>query len=470
MSIIMAGSGDLVTLRKLRAAYGSYAPEPLGRYGGNTANHMAIGMLFLGTGRYTLGTSNAAIASMVAAFYPRFAQFSSDNKCYLQALRHLWVLAVEPRCVVARDVDTGEIVNVPFKARVARPGAEEVLFTSRTPELVPDIELVKSLKIETPRYWPAYVDMSTTRPYRSNFIRNQTIWVKRRSAFLSYNDDPSGARCLLVRSHMSTADAATLEVPESATLQRTDQSNLMPFVSSFSSDPLFLATADRLCRESPDATEAERVFAAYCRAALQDALFQDKPHTLQTHLNLLHTRFLRPSSRVFQLRAHHARFCDVFYQNTYDHCFSGKSENNTRPPLLRPGTTASAVQAIDAPLEAVRQHPLFRRALGQYARGERVEGGDELLLNGVTIDRALSWYLLRESVPPPTVLGLLRMMAEQAHTESIQSDPPVDVHVIDEGIKLVIHRVGTSMTASIGGKWSMRSLDEIIAGWSSAGV
>jgi anaphase-promoting complex subunit 1 len=466
----MAGSGDLVTLRKLRKAYGTYVPEPLGRYGANTANHMAIGLLFLGGGRYTLGTSNAAIASMVSSFYPRFAQYSADNKCYLQALRHFWVLAVEPRCVIARDVDTREIVHVPVRVRIEEPSENKsFLLAVRAPEIVPDIDQVKSFKVETPRYWARFVDMAKNRPYRADFIRDQTIWVKRHSAFLSYKDDPSGSRCLLLRSHLATADAATLEVPISAPPRNTTRSSLMPFISSFSDDPLFLATVDRLCRELPDATEAERVFAAYCRAALQDALFQDKPYTLQTHLNLYHTRSLLPTSRLFQLRAQHVRFCADFYQSTFDRAFSGKAENNARPPLLRPGTVASVVHKLDASLEAVRVHPAFLGVLKQYARGERVTCGGELLPGRITADRALSWYLLRECVPPSTVLAVLRALAQQAHVETLQSESSggaLDTGTLTEAIKHVVHATGLYMTASTGGNWSLRSLDEIVAAWS----
>ena len=94
LTMIMAGTGEVNTFRRLRYAYGMYN-HPI-RYGSHVATHMSIGILFLGGGRYTLGTSNAAIASMIAAFYPRFAHLSSDNKSYLQAYRHLWTLAVEP--------------------------------------------------------------------------------------------------------------------------------------------------------------------------------------------------------------------------------------------------------------------------------------------------------------------------------------------------------------------------------------
>ena len=109
----MAGTGEITCLRRLRYAYGMSQQMMYhqgSKYGVHIATHMSLGLLFLGGGRYTLGTSDAAIACMVTAFFPRFHHNSSDNKSFLQALRHLWVLAVEPRCLIARDVDTNEIV------------------------------------------------------------------------------------------------------------------------------------------------------------------------------------------------------------------------------------------------------------------------------------------------------------------------------------------------------------------------
>ena len=79
----MTGTGEVNCLRRFRYAYGVHNPQV--RYGCFTATSMSIGLLFLGGGRYTLGTSNASIACMVAAFYPRFPQTPADNKAYLQA-------------------------------------------------------------------------------------------------------------------------------------------------------------------------------------------------------------------------------------------------------------------------------------------------------------------------------------------------------------------------------------------------
>src|SRR5712672_3434984 len=70
LNIVMAGTGEINCLRRLRYSYGMY--NQANRYGTHMATHMSLGLLFLGGGRYTLGSSDAAIACLVAAFFPRF--------------------------------------------------------------------------------------------------------------------------------------------------------------------------------------------------------------------------------------------------------------------------------------------------------------------------------------------------------------------------------------------------------------
>ena len=66
-------------------------------YGSHMAVHMGTGLLFLGAGSLTLGTSNECIVALLAACFPRFPLDTTDNRYHLQALRHLYVLAVRPR-------------------------------------------------------------------------------------------------------------------------------------------------------------------------------------------------------------------------------------------------------------------------------------------------------------------------------------------------------------------------------------
>ncbi|KAJ2390434.1 Anaphase-promoting complex subunit 1, partial [Coemansia sp. RSA 2559] len=106
-ALVMAGSGDIEVMRRLRALHGISGNRS---YGNHMASHMALGVLFLGGGaRFTVSRSNESIALLVIAFFPRFPQHYSDNREHLQAWRHLWALCVEPRCLIVRDASTGRM-------------------------------------------------------------------------------------------------------------------------------------------------------------------------------------------------------------------------------------------------------------------------------------------------------------------------------------------------------------------------
>lgn len=93
LSCVMAGSGNLSCLRMLRVLR-RRADNDI-PYGFHMAISMAIGLLFLGGGRLTLGTSKATLATLVASIFPRFPLTPTDNRYHLQAFRHLYVLAAE---------------------------------------------------------------------------------------------------------------------------------------------------------------------------------------------------------------------------------------------------------------------------------------------------------------------------------------------------------------------------------------
>lgn len=79
---IMAGTGDLEVLRICRflRARVSVSPHSVITYGSHLATHMALGLLFLGGGKYTLSTTPEAIAALIIAFYPQFPTHSNDNR------------------------------------------------------------------------------------------------------------------------------------------------------------------------------------------------------------------------------------------------------------------------------------------------------------------------------------------------------------------------------------------------------
>jgi len=440
---------------------------------------MALGLLFLGGGRFTLGTSDMAIACMVTAFFPRFNHVSSDNRSFLQALRHLWVMAVEPRCLIARDVDTNEIVYLPVKISM-KEGKVVEQTQLISPTLIPDIDKLMSIRVDTPRYWPFYLDTAAHPRHKEALIKSQTLYVKRRTAFLSYTEDPRGSRSLFVRSGSSSGDSATLDFPQVTDTKTHPAGDLSEFITSFSNNVLFLAFADHFSRESEDEPPEERLFHTYCHAALLDSILQDKPQTLQSHLTLYMYRNMSPNSRYFHLRLHDLRFAADFYAKVYERRFSGKLENNPRPPLIRDTTVQGTLHALDRKLDEIRTQPAFLDYMGRYARGELLEllpassssgvgmDVDESTIDRGAMDRYLAWYLLRNGVPVSTLLAVLRQLARDAHAQCIGAPPPEgtsDAQGLDLGIKEVLHATGTRMTTALGSGWSVRSLNEIIEAW-----
>ena len=177
---VMAGSGDLVTLRRLRSLHGRVDGDT--HYGSHMATHMALGMLFLGGGTYTLGTSNIAVASLLCSLYPIFPTSVLDNNCHLQAFRHLWVLAAEPRCLIPRDIDTRRPVTIPVSLML-RTGEVK---TATAPCLLPELDEVSSIKIASADHWTITLDFASNESLRNKFRDgDQSIYLRRRA---NHND------------------------------------------------------------------------------------------------------------------------------------------------------------------------------------------------------------------------------------------------------------------------------------------
>jgi len=476
LCMVMAGTGELTCLRRLRYAYGMSQQMMYHhgfKYGVHVSTHMSLGLLFLGGGRYTLGTSDAAIACMVTAFFPRFNHVSSDNRSFLQALRHMWVLAVEPRCLIARDVDTGEVVYLPVK--ITMKEGDEVEHTQLiSPTLIPDMDKLVSIRVDTPRYWPFYLDTSAHPRHKEALLQSQTLYVKRRTAFLSYTEDPRGSRSLFVRSGSSTGDAATLDFPHLTDTKTHPAGDLSEFISSFSNNVLFLSFADHFSRAKEGETHEERIFHAYCHAALLDSILQDKPQTLQSHLTLYLYRNMSPQSRYFHLRLQDLRFAADFYAKVYERRFSGRTENNPRTSLIRDTTVQGALHALDVKLDEIRASPRFLEYMARYVRGSfsspSLESGmgTETDTDSEAMESYLAWYLLRNGVPVSTLLSVLCQLARDAHNQCLNVPPPEgtsDARALDLGIREVLHATGNRMTTALGSGWSVRSLNEIIEAW-----
>uniref|UniRef100_A0A8C0FJZ4 Anaphase-promoting complex subunit 1 n=1 Tax=Bubo bubo TaxID=30461 RepID=A0A8C0FJZ4_BUBBB len=199
LAMVMAGSGNLKVLQLCRFMHKKTGGEM--NYGFHLAHHMALGLLFLGGGRYSLSTSNSSIAALLCALYPHFPVHSTDNRYHLQALRHLYVLAAEPRLLTPVDVDTNTpcyaLIEVTYKGTQWYAEATEELMA---PTLLPELHLLKQIRVKGPRYWELLIDLSKgTNHLKSILSKGGVLYVKLRAGQLSYKEDPMGWRSLLAQ-------------------------------------------------------------------------------------------------------------------------------------------------------------------------------------------------------------------------------------------------------------------------------
>ena len=237
LGIVCAGSGDLKVfrlLRRLRKRSGPSLQDK--RYGRYMGMDMAIGFLFLGGGCQTFGTSKASIASLICAIYPRFPEDVSDNQYHLQAFRHLYVLAVEPRCIETRDIDT----DLPCQVDVEVHTGDGSILTRKAPCIVPESSSAKRISVVSERYWPTTVNLDAGSSELGWFstAKRKIVYVKRRPGHLSHVADPKGAKGITARS---------LRRPSSDIFGH-ESYDVGVFIQEFKPDPEILAFARLFCQ------------------------------------------------------------------------------------------------------------------------------------------------------------------------------------------------------------------------------
>ena len=183
LALVMAGTGDLDTLRIFKILRWRHDKDI--RFGTHMTYGMAIGLLFLGGGTMTLGREPEHVAAIVTAFFPRFPSQTGDNQYHLQALRHLYALAVQKREVCAVDVDTGKSVQVTVELKTADGGEIE---RTEVPCLRRNTDSPKSiLCVSSNEFYPITVNLEA--------LKGSAFYVKQRSSvgrdlLSKYSDAP----------------------------------------------------------------------------------------------------------------------------------------------------------------------------------------------------------------------------------------------------------------------------------------
>jgi hypothetical protein len=171
LSCVMAGSGDVDCLRILRELRWK-VEEVL--YGTHLALNMAIGMLFLGGGKYSLKRDPVATACLLLSVLPRFPSRTVDHQFHLQALRHFYVLAVESRALHTVDIDTGLPISVDLELELIHQ-KEKII--AKVPGLLPQLNTVKSISIvnshnhdlakDITQYYPCHMELANSNQRRT---------------------------------------------------------------------------------------------------------------------------------------------------------------------------------------------------------------------------------------------------------------------------------------------------------------
>ncbi|KAK9541139.1 hypothetical protein VZT92_001206 [Zoarces viviparus] len=269
MSMVMSGTGNLKVLQLCRFFHKRTGGEM--NYGFHMAHHMGLGLLFLGGGRYTLSTSNSAIAALLCALYPHFPAHSTDNRYHLQALRHLAVLAAEPRLLVPVDVDSLKpcyaLLEVTYKET---KWYKETTVELMAPTMLPELHLLKRVKVKGPRYWELSVDLSReTQHLQSILSRDGVLYVKLRAGQLPYKDDPQGWKSLLASTVNHRSSGVRAFKPES--------------ISTFTSEPALVSFAEFFCKTSEEIQQRDDTLVLFS-AMLYECVTQECPEMLPTYI------------------------------------------------------------------------------------------------------------------------------------------------------------------------------------------
>jgi anaphase-promoting complex subunit 1 len=184
LAAIMAGTGDLDVLRRLRKLHGRRHDEAT--YGGHMAGHMAIGLLFMSGGQYTVGTSPLATASLFCATYPKFPATPADNTFHLQALRHLWVLGADKRCLIPRSVDSFQPTLVPIKVFL-KSDTTKTGIDLFAPCLLPDLTTISSIETASSEFQHVVLNFIVRPNLLQHFRQNPIILVLRNAITTAFH-------------------------------------------------------------------------------------------------------------------------------------------------------------------------------------------------------------------------------------------------------------------------------------------
>ena len=262
-------------------------------YGNHMCHSMATGLLFLGGGKYSLSTTPDAIGPLLCSLYTHFPLTSTDNRYHLQAFRHLYVLACEPRLLIPRDVDSRDFCYVPLRIKYKGCAAyKAVTFDTGSPHVLPELSKIEEVQVVGSRYWPVmFREDKNWDTLRRLLQRGGVLGVKQRAGHLPYMQDPKGYRGMLVKSLMAEAETQGVASVSSSSSSSSSSvtgtgssssSRSAEVIKSFTSDAKVTALAELFL--SPQACQSS-LLQEIC-AAVHQCVTHETTEVINTHLIL----------------------------------------------------------------------------------------------------------------------------------------------------------------------------------------
>uniref|UniRef100_A0A5B7B7B0 Putative anaphase-promoting complex subunit 1 isoform X2 n=1 Tax=Davidia involucrata TaxID=16924 RepID=A0A5B7B7B0_DAVIN len=409
LSVVMAGSGHLQTFRLLRFLRGRSSADGHANYGTQMAVSLAIGFLFLGGGMRTFSTSNSSIAALLITLYPRLPTGPNDNRCHLQAFRHLYVLATEARWIQTVDVDTGLPVYAPLEVTIRETEHyAETSFCEVTPCILPERAVLKTVRVCGPRYWPQVIDLvPEEKPWWSPGDKNDpfnsgVLYIKRKVGACSYVDDPIGCQSLLSRAMHKVFGLTSL----TASTRTSDcigagAVTVDQLVSTFSSDPSLIAFAQLCCDHSWN-TRSDIDFQEFCLQVLFECVSKDRPALLQVYLSL----YTMIWSMADQVTSGNSFLSDSLFISSlklalaYSEALLNGRLTTSRGGIVQSTFLGSVRKRVE---ELLNYSPGLKNDFYNYMKSGTWPSGESPEGKLLTL---LSWYLQWYSVPAPSIIKM----------------------------------------------------------------
>eukprot|EP00474_Spongospora_subterranea_P010640 CRZ11098.1 hypothetical protein [Spongospora subterranea] len=380
LACVMSGTGNLATFSLLRSL--RTHPDADSSYGFSVALHMAIGFLFLGGGRYSLSTRPEATAALVVALFPRFPIHTDDNRYHLQAFRHLYVLAAEPRYLETRDIDTGLPCFVPLQIKTS---TSDKLHDLTAPCLLPPFDSIVSLQVAGPRFWQIQFHFQSDCSHAKILRDRGILYVKRRTGHLHYRQDPFGRRGVLSRSFPCMVAATNRKTRLETEMHRQE------FVKSFAADSVLVEFAKNFCVEGiPMGT--------FASAVLYECLTRETPEMLPVYMaiyEIVVDLMRQPNSLgIYQLKLL-VKYC----------------QTSNVPPLLQPEFISFV---------SYRLHDFFSSTFFQQSLSSYIVSGLRNLPTGIgsclaTRQKLFSMFMAFYDIPSaPIIAGIVPSLTAES--------------------------------------------------------